>query len=81
MIKNTKTIESPAAARPLEPLVVTPLLDRIRLALCDPQAPWYGSDLVAWVGDLCDAVEKHHAAAQLENRVNLRQDVLPRGSI
>ena len=39
-----------------------PLLGRIRLALCDSQAPWYGSDLVAWVGDLCDAVEKHHAA-------------------
>lgn len=31
------------------------LISRIRSALCDPDAPWYGSDVVPMVGDLCDA--------------------------
>jgi hypothetical protein len=32
--------------------------DQIRLALCDPAAPWYGSDLVPLVADYLDDVEK-----------------------
>ena len=28
------------------------LQTKIELALCDPNAPWYGSDLVEWVADL-----------------------------
>ena len=31
------------------------LRDKIQLALADPQAPWYGSDLVPLVGDYLDA--------------------------
>jgi len=33
-------------------------IDRIRNALCDPSAPWYGSDLVDQVADLCEGVEE-----------------------
>ena len=28
---------------------------RVAAALCDPKAPWYGSDLVADVGDLIES--------------------------
>lgn len=31
---------------------------RIREALSDPLAPWYGSDLVTLVGNLCDSLEQ-----------------------
>ena len=33
-------------------------IDRIRGALSDPDAPWYGSDLVPMVTDLCDECER-----------------------
>lgn len=33
-------------------------LDRIRIALSDPKAPWYGSDVVEWVDDLIIAHEQ-----------------------
>lgn len=29
-------------------------IDKIEQALADPDAPWYGSDLVSWVGDLLE---------------------------
>ncbi len=29
-------------------------IDKIREALSDPKAPWYGSDVVAWTGDLIE---------------------------
>jgi hypothetical protein len=32
--------------------------DQIRLALCDPAAPWYGSDLVPLVADYLDEAEQ-----------------------
>ena len=38
--------------------------DRIELALCDPDAPWYGSDLVSWVGDLINEHKQLRKAAQ-----------------
>ncbi len=31
---------------------------KIRMALSDPDAPWYGSDLVGWVGDEIERLEK-----------------------
>lgn len=33
------------------------LKNKIRGALGDPKAPWYGSDLVSWVGDYIEEVE------------------------
>lgn len=33
-------------------------IDKIKWALGDPDAPWYGSDLVAWVADLVEAYEQ-----------------------
>ena len=33
------------------------LKSKIQGALGDPQAPWYGSDLVSWVGDYIEEVE------------------------
>ena len=30
------------------------LIEKIKKALADPDAPWYGSDLVSWVADLLD---------------------------
>ncbi len=38
-------------------------IGKIQGALGDPKAPWYGSDVVAWVGDL---IEEHKI---LENRI------------
>lgn len=32
-------------------------LNRLRIALSDPNAPWYGSDVVPWVDDLLTAYE------------------------
>lgn len=34
------------------------LKNKIHSALSDPKAPWYGSDVVAWVGDYIIEVEK-----------------------
>ena len=34
------------------------LKNKIHRALGDPTAPWYGSDLVSWVGDYIEEVEK-----------------------
>lgn len=34
------------------------LNNEIQVALSDPVAPWYGSDLVPQVGDLCEATER-----------------------
>lgn len=28
--------------------------EKIQIALSDPKAPWYGSDLVSWVADLLE---------------------------
>lgn len=36
-------------------------LDRIKNALADPKAPWYGSDLVPLVADLCEEFERLRA--------------------
>ncbi len=33
---------------------MTDTVNKIMGALADPKAPWYGSDLVAWVGDLLE---------------------------
>jgi len=45
------------------------LARKIRNALCDPNAPWYGSDLVEWVDDYMKAqaaeVEKLRGLAQV----------------
>jgi len=30
---------------------------RVRAALCDPDAPWYGSNVVPWVDDLMTELE------------------------
>jgi len=32
-------------------------IDKIKTALADPKAPWYGSDLVEWVADLLAELE------------------------
>ena len=34
---------------------------KIQEALSDPEAPWYGSDLVAWVADLLEESEQFQA--------------------
>ena len=34
------------------------LRNKIYGALGDSQAPWYGSDLVSWVGDYIEEIEK-----------------------
>ena len=31
-------------------------LDKVQTALSDPAAPWYGSDVVEWAGELCDEI-------------------------
>jgi hypothetical protein len=33
-------------------------IEKIELALCDPQAPWYASDLVSMVADLIEAYKE-----------------------
>ena len=43
-------------------------IDRIKAALGDPEAPWYGSDLVSWVADLVEDYE------QLEADIGQRKD-------
>lgn len=40
------------------PSKIDELKSKIYGALGDPQAPWYGSDLVSWVGDYIEEVEK-----------------------
>ena len=45
--------------------------DRVRQimqAMADPDAPWYGSDLVSWVGDLIDEVL--HLRSSLRNIID-----------
>ena len=43
-------------------LTMDELKNKIRGALGNPKAPWYGSDLIAWVGDYIEEAEK-----QLDN--------------
>lgn len=55
---------------------VDALVGRIRSALSDPNAPWYGSDLVPLVADLCQAVDDQEfqlaTLEALERAVTLR---------
>ena len=39
-------------------------IDRIQVALADPDAPWYGSDLVPLVADTIDDLTAQLAAAE-----------------
>ena len=39
-------------------------INKIRGALGDPRAPWYGSDVVSWVGDLIEEYEKLRPLAE-----------------
>jgi hypothetical protein len=45
-------------------------LNRIKNALADPAAPWYGSNLVPWVADLVDEFER------LERRLQEAEEAL-----
>ena len=46
-------------------------IDRIRQYLADPSAPWYGSNIVPLVADLCDENERLWAASQKRKNDNL----------
>jgi len=43
---------------------------KIQMALVDPNAPWYGSNLIVWVGDLLanhEQLQAELAAAKAKN--------------
>jgi len=47
----------PLAELPAEP-EPTELIEKIKDALADPKAPWYGSDLVEWIVELIDEIDR-----------------------
>jgi len=49
--------------------------DKIKVALADPKAPWYGSDLVGWVADLLEEHERLKKEKQfLMNLTQIRSE-------
>lgn len=52
------------------------LIQKVREAAADPDAPWYGSDLVPLMSDLCNEADAHRQRAKYYHKRCIDLEIL-----